>query len=113
MEVFLQTSRNWVITQPNKDWENSSLDNDFIGDGILYSPENCVYISKKLNGFITDRANDRGDYLVGVTWHKHRKRFIAQCANPFGTSNYEKEKRLYWRFYHRRRSSRSMAFKKT
>ncbi len=82
--------KRWVITQPNKDWENSSLDKDFIGDGITYSPENCVYISKKLNGFITDRTNDRGLYLVGVTWHKHRKIFVAQCANPFGVSNYEK-----------------------
>lgn len=88
---FFTNFKSWVDNQPNKNWENCQIDKDFLSrESKIYSPETCVYISAKLNSFITERANDRGLYLLGVTWHKHRQVFVAQCANPFGETAYEK-----------------------
>lgn len=83
--------KKWVDGQPNRNWEDCQIDKDFLSkENKIYSPETCVYISAKLNSFITERTNDRGLYKIGVTWHKHRKLFVAQCANPFGKTAYEK-----------------------
>lgn len=83
--------REWVLSQPNKDWQNCSLDKDILFKGnTVYSPEKCCYVDQLVNSFITDRGAVRGQFMLGVTWHKHRKCFVAQCANPFGVTPYEK-----------------------
>lgn len=36
----------------------------------IYSPDTCLFVSKEVNNFLTLRGNDRGDYPLGVSWHK-------------------------------------------
>jgi|TARA_A100001391_G_scaffold204212_1_gene199064 hypothetical protein len=75
------TFSNFKQWMENQDWEGKVLDKDILGNGKLYSPENCCFITQNLNNFLTDRGNDRGDLPLGVT--ELRGKYIAQCKNPF------------------------------
>jgi hypothetical protein len=80
--------KKWVDSQPNNDWENCHLDKDLlIKDNKIYSPDTCVFIEADLNTFLTDSEASRGDYLIGVTYHKRDKVFEAKCNNPFGLTD--------------------------
>ncbi|MCX2692287.1 hypothetical protein OO256_16150, partial [Pseudomonas sp. DCB_CB] len=52
------------------------------GDSV-YSPDTCAFIPPDLNRFMVDSQAIRGDLPIGVSWHKARQRFVAQCRNPF------------------------------
>lgn len=92
----------WMETQ---DWEGKVLDKDILLEGNrVYSPDTCVFITSSLNSFITDRRNDRGDYMLGVCWKKDDNRFLSRCCNPFtGKREYlglfvdELEAHLVWK----------------
>ena len=80
--------KKWVDSQPNKNWENCHLDKDLLVEGNkIYSPDTCVFIDPALNVFLTDSNASRGDYMIGVTYHKRDKVFEAKCHNPFGISD--------------------------
>lgn len=64
--------REWMRTQ---DWEDKELDKDLIGDGKLYSPENCVFVLSKLNLFFIDSGASRGDCPIGVC--KRKGKFMS------------------------------------
>lgn len=86
---YLSNFIKWVDSQPNRDWENCELDKDFLSGGsVLYSQTTCVFISKALNTFTTDRRNSRGKYLLGVSWHKQHEKFISRCNNPFSDTGH-------------------------
>lgn len=71
----------WMEKQ---DWEGLQLDKDLLFSGNkVYRPETCVFLSKTVNIFTTDRSNDRGEWLIGVYWDKGRSKFKSQCSNPF------------------------------
>lgn len=69
----------------SQEWQ---LDKDLkvIGNKI-YSPETCIFIPQNINLFTVSRQNDRGEYMIGVTWNKEKKKFRAQCNNPFTVKN--------------------------
>jgi len=67
-----------------KDWEGMQLDKDLLLVGNkVYSAETCVFVTKAVNLFTTDRGNDRGEWSIGVDWHKGTGKFRASCSNPF------------------------------
>ena len=71
----------WMETQ---DWKGKELDKDILVKGNkIYSPETCVFVDKIINNFIIERGNDRGEYPIGVNFHKASGSFVAQCSNPF------------------------------
>ena len=73
--------RSWMEDQ---DWEGMQLDKDLLFEGNkVYSAETCVFVSGMVNNFTIDRSNDRGEWLVGVDWHKGANKFRSQCRNPF------------------------------
>lgn len=73
--------RAWMIKQ---DWQDRDLDKDLLFPGNkVYGPNTCVFISHRLNTFTTDRAAARGEWPLGVNWHKATGKFVAQCCNPF------------------------------
>lgn len=73
--------RVWMSTQDHK---GKHLDKDLLVPGNkVYSPSTCAFISPDLNRFMVDSQALRGDLPIGVSWHKARQRFVAQCRNPF------------------------------
>ena len=72
--------RAWMETQ---DWQGKQLDKDIIAPGNkVYSPDTCVFVPQALNALLTDSAAARGEFPIGVHWHKRGKRFCARrfCA---------------------------------
>lgn len=41
-----------------------------------------TFIPPDLNRLMVDSQAIRGDLPIGVSWHKARQRFVAQCRNP-------------------------------
>lgn len=79
----------WVENQPNKDWINCELDKDLLFEGNKhYSPETCVFISRKVNGFLRTRQNGRGAHMLGTHYCPDRGKFKAECNNPFKGSSF-------------------------
>ena len=75
------TFKKWMETQ---DWQGKQLDKDLLKEGNkVYSPEHCIFVDRKINMFVIDRGNDRGEYMLGVNWHKHAGKFVSHCSNPF------------------------------
>ena len=73
--------RRWMEKQ---DWEGMQLDKDILFEGNkVYSKETCVFVTKAVNMFTTDRGNDRGECLIGVDCHKASGKFQSRCRNPF------------------------------
>jgi hypothetical protein len=66
------------IDEKGRSWH---LDKDILFTGNkIYSEDTCVFVPREINNFFTDRGNDRGDYPVGVSFHKRRCKFQAHCA---------------------------------
>lgn len=68
-----------------QDWEGKALDKDLLLDGNkLYSPETCIFISKEVNSFLTDKKSNVGEHPLGVTYHTRFKKFTAQVWETNG-----------------------------
>jgi hypothetical protein len=65
--------RAWMVTQ---DFVGKELDKDLLGDGKVYSPETCVFVTQAVNKFTTDSGAARGEWPIGVC--KVGYRFRAQ-----------------------------------
>lgn len=73
--------KSWMETQ---NFEGKQLDKDILIEGNkLYSAETCVFVTPMVNTFTTDSRATRGEWLIGVDWHKPTERFRAKCRNPF------------------------------
>lgn len=73
--------RAWMTGQ---DWEGMQLDKDLLFEGNkVYSKETCVFVTRAVNMFTIDRGNDRGEWMIGVCWHKQAGKFMSYCSNPF------------------------------
>lgn len=72
--------REWVLTQDYKDKE---LDKDILTyDCKIYSPETCVFISKKINQLLVFAYNSKGKMKTGVT--KHQGKYLSQASYGYG-----------------------------
>jgi len=61
-----------------KGWE---LDKDILQKGNkLYSKDTCCFVPTEVNLLLTKRDNSRGEYPVGVCFHKTRGKFMASIA---------------------------------
>jgi len=70
--------KSWMESQ---DWEGKELDKDILIRGNKqYSPETCIFISQEINKLVNKQLNTSGKYLLGVSWNKSSKKFIAQCS---------------------------------
>ena len=73
--------KRWMEVQ---DWEGMQLDKDILFKGNkVYSKETCVLVTKAVNSFTTDSGASRGEWLLGVYWHKGAGKFQSKCRNPF------------------------------
>ena len=61
------------------------LDKDLLVKGNkVYSENTCVFIPKEINILLTKRTASRGEYLIGVSWSKTNKAFVAQVSKSKG-----------------------------
>lgn len=67
----------------SEDWEGKQLDKDLkvIGNKV-YSPDTCLFIDQKVNTFVLEANKSRGEYPIGVCYHKLAKKYHARCNNP-------------------------------
>lgn len=71
--------KSWMETQ---DWEGKVLDKDILVIGNkVYSPEKCLFISHRLNTLFLDSASIRGNYPIGVSYHKEIGMYEAHCKS--------------------------------
>lgn len=86
--VWLKLSNfeRWIDTQ---NWQGKELDKDILFPGNkVYGPDTCVFVSHDVNIFLIDSAGARGEYPIGVHFHKMTGKFQAACNNPFGKGPY-------------------------
>lgn len=73
--------KDWMEKQK---WEGMQLDKDLLFEGNkIYRPETCVFVTQMVNSFTIDSGAARGEWLIGVDWHKPSEKFRASCSNPF------------------------------
>lgn len=83
------TFSNFKAWMEKQNWKDKELDKDllFVGNKV-YSPNTCVFVDAVINSFTTERGAARGEWPLGVYFHKQSGKFKAQCGNPF-TKNRE------------------------
>ena len=79
-----KTFSNFRAWMEKQDFEGMHLDKDLLLKGNkVYSDETCVFVTKAVNNFTTDRCSGRGEWLIGVYLHKASGKFMSRCRNPF------------------------------
>jgi len=62
------------------DNEKMNLDKDILIKGNkIYSPDTCVFVSKRINMLFVKNDSNRGKYPIGVYYDIKRELFIAKC----------------------------------
>lgn len=76
--LSFMTFRAWMKQQ---DWEGKQLDKDLLYDGNkIYGPEFCLFISREVNLFLSDRKSTNQNLPVGVQLAKSGK-YIASSSD--------------------------------
>lgn len=76
----------WFHKQQNSSATDSQgskwcLDKDLLTRGNkVYSEGKCCFIPQRINSLLTKRDTSRGEYLVGVYWHKKLSKYKSQCS---------------------------------
>ena len=65
------------------------LDKDLLIKGNkVYSEDTCVFIPAEINTLLIKCEATRGEHLIGVSWHKTRKAFVAKVNKSKGKREY-------------------------
>ncbi len=65
------------------------LDKDLLTKGNkVYSEDSCVFIPQEINLLLVKRDNNRGEYLIGVSWSSPHKSFVATVNKNKGKSEH-------------------------
>ncbi|WP_303210929.1 AP2 domain-containing protein [uncultured Clostridium sp.] len=67
------------------------LDKDILLKGNkIYSPETCIFVPNNINTLFIKRDKSRGNFPIGVSYHKANKKFVAKC-NVYDFENKKKK----------------------
>lgn len=60
--------------------EKMQLDKDILyKDNKVYSPETCIFVSKRINCLFIKQKNQRGSLPIGVSYHKQHNKLYVSC----------------------------------
>lgn len=81
--LYFSVFHAWMTEQ---EWEGNHLDKDLLIDGNKhYSPETCMFVPGKVNNFMTEKKNGRGDNAsdlpIGVCLNTRGDRWVAFCSD--------------------------------
>lgn len=77
---YLSKFEDWFKTQ---NWYGRQLDKDLLFiNNKLYSPDTCVFIPSRVNGFLTDRSRFMSAYGTGISILPSGN-FRAVCNDPY------------------------------
>jgi len=66
------------VDEKGRSW---CLDKDILFTGNkTYSETTCVFVPQEINLFFNENGNTRGEYPVGVSFHKAIGKFVAYCT---------------------------------
>ena len=79
----------WCQEQVGFGVDGFELDKDLLVKGNkVYSEDSCIFIPKDINLLLTKCVASRGEYLIGVSWSKTNKGFVAMVRKNKGKSEY-------------------------
>ena len=79
----------WCNSQIGFGNEGWHLDKDLLIKGNkVYSENACVFLPQEINSVLTKCTASRGEYLIGVYWHKRDKAFASQVNKNKGKSEH-------------------------
>ena len=80
---FANFLKDFAILKQEYNWDDDiklNLDKDILHKGNkIYSLENCVLVPDWINLLFIKRDAKRGEYPIGVRYHKGAKKYEAQC----------------------------------
>lgn len=75
----------WCNRQVGLSENNFELDKDLLsGVSKYYSEGTCVFLPQEINVALIKQNKKRGDFPVGVTYHKNTGNFVAQLSTSTG-----------------------------
>lgn len=83
--LFFPNFYEWLHSQENFDkWYGlklSAIDKDILIKGNkIYSPDTCCLVPLHVNALFTKNNEARGDFPIGVSYHKSSGKFYARCS---------------------------------
>lgn len=78
--------RDWWLDNHVDGWQ---IDKDLLTDNNQYSPDGCIYVPAWLNLFTIGGDANRGEFPIGVDYHKKSNSFRSRCINPANGSREE------------------------
>jgi len=72
---------NFPLKLEQEGWE-IQIDKDLLsGENKIYSPETCIFLPRKINGFLSNKQNSNTSGIIGVNYIKKNNSWIAQIRN--------------------------------
>ena len=85
--IGCSVSNEWLYFPNFKEWfdanyvEGWHLDKDLLLNGNkIYSPDTCIFAPRQINLLFTDSGRSRGEYPIGVYFHKNTGKFMAHVS---------------------------------
>ena len=69
--------KKWFLENYIKDYQ---LDKDLLGDGKIYSPNTCCFVSKEINTFLTNKQRNNTSGHPGVCFDKFTNSWIVHTT---------------------------------
>lgn len=78
------TFSNFLKWLNNQHWEDRQLDKDLIKPfNVVYSPELCCFVTRKVNTFLKTNRNTRGDQPLWVQYKDRKGLYETRVNDPF------------------------------